>query len=251
LSKHKARLCIKIDKTSNLVTKNDNKDLSFVKFEVCRRGYESKAARKKAWNDYYNSTSYYEVCSGTGGGPGAPVGDGGGGAPGGTPPPPTQDCPDTVHGCYNDVEDKLLSLAPNGIPQDYYDTLNDEEKKLCHENSYRCLGVYQAQNFAFEWSQQHEPAGGHNDAQDALRHAIWSAKMAYAYGEEYAKKWGDAHELNPLQPEDEKIMDLFNNAVGRSIGGPAGSNLDQWPTVEQGILNAINNGGLCLSPGAC
>ncbi|HSH25791.1 MAG TPA: hypothetical protein VLA13_09685, partial [Massilibacterium sp.] len=106
-------------------------------------------------------------------------------------------------------------------------------------------------NFAFEWSQEHEPLGGHNDPQDALRHAIWSAKMAYTYGEDYAKQWGDAHEINPLQSIDEKSMDLFNNAVGRRIGGPAGLNLSAWPTVEQAVLNARNNGNLCLYVGDC
>lgn len=46
-------------------------------------------------------------------------------------------------------------------------------------------------------------------------------------------------------------MDLHNNAIGRDIGGPAGRDLKHFSTVEQGILDAENNGNLCLLPGDC
>ncbi len=60
--------------------------------------------------------------------------------------------------------------------------------------------------------------GLHNGPADALRHGLFNALNTQIAGENTAKALGDAHEEDrPEQPEEEKIMDLHNNAVGRQI----------------------------------
>jgi hypothetical protein len=56
---------------------------------------------------------------------------------------------------------------------------------------------------------------GHNDSEDAFRHAAWNARDL---GAAEAKRFGDAHEANTVQPYGERVMDLHNNEVGRSLG---------------------------------
>jgi len=65
---------------------------------------------------------------------------------------------------------------------------------------------------------------GHNDCDDATRHAEWSQRMAEELGTGYSWLFGVGHEITGLlqgQPVAESRMDLHNNAVGRdSAGGP-------------------------------
>ena len=61
---------------------------------------------------------------------------------------------------------------------------------------------------------------------------------------------GDAHEIGSVSAT-ETHMDQHNNQVGRSIGGPAGRNLTYFPDVEQDILDARDNGDLCLNVNQC
>ncbi len=55
-----------------------------------------------------------------------------------------------------------------------------------------------------------------NDESDACRHFVWAALLVEAFGRETADRILDAHEQNPLQPEDEKSMDVANNKIGVS-----------------------------------
>jgi hypothetical protein len=58
----------------------------------------------------------------------------------------------------------------------------------------------------------------HNGVIDAFRHCYWSCRMAQEIGMKQAMKIGNIHEeCSDNQPECEKKMDLFNNAIGRSI----------------------------------
>ncbi|GIG89468.1 DUF6973 domain-containing protein [Plantactinospora endophytica] len=56
---------------------------------------------------------------------------------------------------------------------------------------------------------------GHNDA---FRHAYWSARVAQEFGEDFAERYGTAHEAERLNAPDREAMDLHNNALGRAIG---------------------------------
>jgi hypothetical protein len=226
-----------------------------VTYTICS-GVDAGANGDTTWEcDTYSEWIYLSSGGGSSGGTGGDDGGSGGGSGGfgGDDGSGDGDCANKVKvpvdGC-DDNGDAPPAIAPEGVPQHVYDRLTKEEKKLCHENKARCMGVYHAKEFAEEWAAQHEVTGAHNGPQDALRHAMWSARMAYAYGEKYAKKWGDAHESESIYP-DETRMDQYNNAVGRNIGGPAGRDLNHFSTVKQSILETRDNGGLCLSVMEC
>ena len=52
--------------------------------------------------------------------------------------------------------------------------------------------------------------------QDAYRHILWSFLLTKAYGEDFAKQVGDAHEKGDTgNTASERLMDLHNNAIGR------------------------------------
>jgi hypothetical protein len=57
-----------------------------------------------------------------------------------------------------------------------------------------------------------------DDEADAFRHCLWSAYLASDLGSEFAKRFTDAHENIPSNPENEVNMDLNNNDVGLKIG---------------------------------
>ncbi|MGH3694721.1 MAG: DUF6973 domain-containing protein [Pseudonocardiaceae bacterium] len=52
---------------------------------------------------------------------------------------------------------------------------------------------------------------------DSFRHAYWNALMASKFKEDFATKFGTAHEGVPGNPADQEAMDLHNNEVGRRI----------------------------------
>jgi RHS repeat-associated protein len=69
---------------------------------------------------------------------------------------------------------------------------------------------------------------GHNDFDDAMRHADWSRRMSEEIGPFTSWSTGVCHELQGMaegQPMDEMQMDLHNNAVGRAAG-EAGTDID-------------------------
>jgi RHS repeat-associated protein len=77
---------------------------------------------------------------------------------------------------------------------------------------------------------------GHNDCDDAIRHAMWNKRMTDELGYWYSWAFGTGHELQGLfqgQPFQEMRMDLHNNSVGRNTAG-----------------GSINQGNLQTSPGS-
>ncbi|WP_148560935.1 hypothetical protein [Magnetospira sp. QH-2] len=66
----------------------------------------------------------------------------------------------------------------------------------------------------------------HNNEVDAFRHGLWSYKMAKPLGADRAKSISDAHEISSENPDDERLMDLYNNKVGRDL---ARIIHDPWP----------------------
>ena len=59
----------------------------------------------------------------------------------------------------------------------------------------------------------------HNDAADAYRHARWSQLLTRFAGPDAAKEFTDAYERTHPNPDGERLMDLYNNQVGRSTPG--------------------------------
>ena len=52
-----------------------------------------------------------------------------------------------------------------------------------------------------------------NDESDACRHYVWAILLAKNLNLKNAEIILNAHENNPLEPEDEKAMDVANNRI--------------------------------------
>jgi len=113
----------------------------------------------------------------------------------------------------------LLLIDPLGLAVgDWWDILNN---------------YYRARQIADEELRKHQ---GHNDCDDAIRHAMWNKRMTEDLGYPYSWVFGTGHELHNLfqgQPFQEIRMDLHNNSVGRTAAG-----------------GSINQGNLQTSPGS-
>ena len=69
--------------------------------------------------------------------------------------------------------------------------------------------------------------------------------MTRAMGPVLAKRYGDAHEISVAGPARERLMDLYNNNVGRRLAmDPKNWNRDP----EQVILDALRRGELQTKP---
>jgi len=79
--------------------------------------------------------------------------------------------------------------------------------------------------------------------QNAARHGVWQARLAFKYGAASAREIGNAHEEGSPNALDSWI-DQHNNRVAREIGESAGS-LDEIPGL---IRAAIEDGRLITSP---
>ncbi len=56
-----------------------------------------------------------------------------------------------------------------------------------------------------------------NNKAEAFRHALWSFLMTRELRPEMAKRFDDAHEITRPNPDDERLMDLYNNHMGRVL----------------------------------
>ena len=85
----------------------------------------------------------------------------------------------------------------------------------------------------------------HNNEADAFRHAYWSFEIARKAGPEAAKEFGDAHERSDSNPTPERLMDLYNNKVGRDLAAdPVNADRDGRDVIRE----AIREGKLRTSP---
>ncbi len=85
----------------------------------------------------------------------------------------------------------------------------------------------------------------HNNEADAYRHAIWSYMIAREYGAEAAKVLTDLYEARGENPDEELLMDLFNNAVGIALANdPANQGRDPGEVAMQ----ALTSGQLRVRP---
>ena len=84
-----------------------------------------------------------------------------------------------------------------------------------------------------------------NDTADAFRHALWSFLMTRELGPEMAKRFGDDHEISEPNPDDERLMDLYNNHMGRVL---ALDPRNKGRPAKDVILEPIRNGQLQTRP---
>ena len=76
---------------------------------------------------------------------------------------------------------------------------------------------------------------------DAFRHAYWNYRMTEELGPDAAKRFGDAREITAPGPDGDRLMDLFNNNVGRRLAlDPA----NKGRPAEDVILDAMKKGQL-------
>jgi hypothetical protein len=84
-------------------------------------------------------------------------------------------------------------------------------------------------------------SGAHNGAEDAFRHCYWSCRMTQEIGADQASTVGTVHEDCGGGPAAETAMDMFNNAIGISVGMAAGSTLAS--DCRDGCLYEVLSGG--------
>jgi RHS repeat-associated protein len=70
----------------------------------------------------------------------------------------------------------------------------------------------------------------HNNAVDAFRHAYFTYRLTQVEDAATAKRWGDAHEVSVPSEAAERVMDLWNNAVGRELATRHGD-ADAYDTI--------------------
>ena len=104
------------------------------------------------------------------------------------------------------------------------------------------IDAYTANELATEagnWAAANYPGAQlHNGRGDAARHAYWNALMAQELGAATAEEAATAHEhtgLNEGSPHNETVMDMNNNAVGRTLAAPTRA---QMQTNVQQALDA-------------
>ncbi|NVK20145.1 MAG: hypothetical protein HWE30_15715 [Methylocystaceae bacterium] len=85
----------------------------------------------------------------------------------------------------------------------------------------------------------------HNNEADAFRHAYWSYLMTQNIGADKAKHAGNSHEITEENTEGERLMDLYNNRIGRQL---ALDPKNKGRPAEEVIREAIKDGKLRTSP---
>ena len=75
-----------------------------------------------------------------------------------------------------------------------------------------------------------------NNEADAFRHAYWSFEVARQIGPDAAKEFGDAHERSDPNPIPERLMDLYNNKIGRDLAAdPRNADRDAREVIREAI----------------
>ncbi len=84
-----------------------------------------------------------------------------------------------------------------------------------------------------------------DDEADAFRHAYISFEMTKNFGPEVAKAFGDAHEISHPNNGPERMMDLYNNYIGRQL---ASDEANKKRSTRDVVRQAIQEGRLRLKP---
>lgn len=123
---------------------------------------------------------------------------------------------------------------------DQFKQLTPQEQNYLKANPHHAFAIKQSKETAFEETKRRFGFNGHNDRSDAFRHCFWSAVLAREIGYANALRFTTAHESSPINPKDEKAMDLHNNGMGLIIGRQGGS--DQ--TLRHRCIGALMSGQL-------
>lgn len=123
---------------------------------------------------------------------------------------------------------------------DQFKQLTPLEQQYIRAHPRHAIAIRNSKEKAFEETKKHFGFNGKNDESDAFRHCFWSALLVRDIGYAGALRFTNAHESSPLNPKNEKEMDLHNNGVGLSIGRVGGS--DQ--VLIHRCMEALQNGKL-------
>ncbi|AMC10251.1 hypothetical protein Lupro_02830 [Lutibacter profundi] len=134
----------------------------------------------------------------------------------------------------------------NQFIPDYKARMTQQELSIFNSMSIKLQTRYlynanEAQNKAFELF----PGVQRNTKADAFRHSYFHSLNTYFIGENLSIQLGDAHENEtPNSLILEKVMDLFNNQVGREKSKTPAIYFNAYGTIVVRIYNAIQNGEL-------
>lgn len=99
-----------------------------------------------------------------------------------------------------------------------YQNLTEKEKAYIKTHPHHVSAIKDSKGIAVKETKRIFGRNGRNDKSDAFRHCFWSALLSKELGYANALKFTTAHESSPLNPTNEKTMDLHNNKVGLKIG---------------------------------
>lgn len=119
-----------------------------------------------------------------------------------------------------------------------YGNLNSAERELALKHPIQAVTVYNCANKATDATIAYYGTNGWQDNSDAFRHCCWNALMKSAMSASDANAWATAHEADSSGID--KDMDLFNNAVGRSINVSGKSDSEIYEAVKGKV-----KGGSC------
>jgi hypothetical protein len=97
-----------------------------------------------------------------------------------------------------------------------------------------------------------------NAPYNAFLHSFWSALMTARFGEDFAEKYGNAHETPRGNPKGSEFMDLHNNEVGRNIASKILSDNRYYFAIDPdaidsvlsvAVVDALENGELYIWDG--
>ncbi len=138
---------------------------------------------------------------------------------------------------YIDIDGK------EGDPYKKWKRLTKQEKRLSKDFPIQAIRVNINSNKATKTTKKLFGYNGRNDASDAFRHAYWQALNTSIIGPYMTKLFSDAHESEvPEDEQNEKQMDLHNNAVGIEIGDDNRDATDD--ELANLVLEALVNGKL-------
>jgi len=144
---------------------------------------------------------------------------------------------------FRDGADLLFDGLEPLSNSDPYDSLNEDEKRVCRNQRWDCYRVRDTPPDAGTETAARFGANGHNDRADAFRHCYWSALMTKRANVKFARDLATAHETGTdRQPQAEFDMDMHNNAEGREVGLLGENQTDDW--LADVCINKITRGEL-------
>lgn len=116
-----------------------------------------------------------------------------------------------------------------------FSSLNSTERELALKYPLQAIKVYNCASKATDATIAYYDTNGWQDNSDAFRHCCWNALMKSTMSESAADVWATAHEADASGIDKE--MDLFNNAVGRSIDVSGKSDSEIYEAVKEKVVN--------------